>query len=140
MKLCATFVLCAFALAANLRAEDNLLAGGDLSKNWETKGNWILDADNVVTLAVPAFTTKNDAGASQEVVSKQIAELQDAATRNTEAVKVLASQLQKAITDIETGAARIEKELHKTRQLCVVAITISSVAILLGITALVAGN
>ncbi|HSI21979.1 MAG TPA: hypothetical protein VK959_03045 [Methylophilaceae bacterium] len=94
----------------------------------------------IVTLAVPAFTTKNDAGASQEVVSKQIAELQDAATRNAEAVKVLASQLQKAITDIETGAARLEKELHKTRQLCVVAITVSGVAILLGIAALVAGN
>jgi hypothetical protein len=94
----------------------------------------------IVTLAVPAFTTKNDAGASQEVVSKQIAELQDAATRNAEAVKVLASQLQKAITDIETGAARLEKELHKTRQLCVVAITVSGIAILLGIAALVAGN
>lgn len=93
----------------------------------------------IVTLAVPAFTTKNDV-ASQEVVSKQIAELQDAATRNTEAVKVLASQLQKAITDIETGAARIEKELHKTRQLYVVAITVSGVAILLGIAALVTGN
>jgi hypothetical protein len=94
----------------------------------------------IVTLAVPAFTTKNDAGASQEVVSKQIAELQDAATRNAEAVKVLASQLQKAITDIETGAARLEKELHKTRQLCLVAITVSGIAILLGIAALVAGN
>lgn len=50
MKLFATYVLCAFALAANLRAEDNLLAGGDLVKHWETKGNWILDADSVVTL------------------------------------------------------------------------------------------
>jgi len=94
----------------------------------------------IVTLAVPAFTTRSDAGASQEVVSKQIAELQDAATRNTEAVKVLAAQLQKAIADIETGAARIEKELQKTRQLCVVAITVSGIAILLGIAALVAGN
>ena len=89
---------------------------------------------------MPAFTTKSDAGASQEVVSKQIAELQGAATRNTEAVKVLASQLQQAIADIETGAARIEKELQKTRQLCLVAITVSGIAILLGIAALVAGN
>ena len=93
----------------------------------------------IVTLAVPAFTTKNDA-ASQVIVGKQISELQDAATRNTEAVKVLASQLQKAIADIETGAARIEKELQKTRQLCLVAITVSGIAILLGIAALVAGN
>ncbi len=50
MKRFAVFALLAVALAAPLHAEDNLLAGGDLSKHWETKGNWILDADHVVTL------------------------------------------------------------------------------------------
>ena len=43
-------ILALLVLSTNLRADDNLLAGGDLNKNWETKGNWILDADNVVTL------------------------------------------------------------------------------------------
>lgn len=94
----------------------------------------------IVSLAMPAFTRKDDTSASQEVINQQIIELQEAATRNAEAVKVLAAQLQKAIIDIDTGAARIEKELQKTRQLCVVAITISGIAILLGIAALVAGN
>lgn len=94
----------------------------------------------IVSLAVPAFTRKDDASASQEVINQQILELQEAATRNAEAVKVLASQLQKTITDIDAGAARIERELHKTRQWCVAAITLSGVAILLGVTALVAGN
>lgn len=93
----------------------------------------------IVSLAMPAFTKKNDTSESQEVVNQQILELQEAATRNTEAVKVLAAQLQKAITDIDAGAARIEKELQKTRQWCVAAITISGVAILLGIASL-AGN
>ncbi|WP_254508317.1 3-keto-disaccharide hydrolase [Anatilimnocola floriformis] len=50
MKCLAWFALIALSLTASLRAEDNLLAGGDLTKNWETKGNWILDADSVVTL------------------------------------------------------------------------------------------
>lgn len=50
MKRFAALALFVIALAAPLHAEDNLLAGGDLSKHWETKGNWILDADDVVTL------------------------------------------------------------------------------------------
>ena len=50
MKCLAWFALIALSLTTSLHAEDNLLAGGDLAKNWETKGNWILDADNVVTL------------------------------------------------------------------------------------------
>lgn len=70
------------------------------------------------------------------MVHQQIQELQEAAVRNTEAVKVLASQLQKGIADIDAGASRIEKELQKIRQLCVIAITISGVAIVLSVIAL----
>lgn len=50
MKRLAALALLVIALATPLHAEDNLLAGGDLNKNWETKGNWILGADDVVTL------------------------------------------------------------------------------------------
>lgn len=50
MKHFAALALLVVSFAAPLHAEDNLLAGGDLNKNWETKGNWILDADDVVTL------------------------------------------------------------------------------------------
>ena len=32
------------------RAQDNLLAGGDLTKHWTTTGNWKLDKDGVVGL------------------------------------------------------------------------------------------
>lgn len=94
----------------------------------------------IVSLAVPAFTVKSGAGVSQEVINQQIRELQDASVRNTEAVKVLASQLQKTIADIDIGAARIEKELQRIRHLCVVAITLAGVATLLGIAALVVGH
>ena len=90
----------------------------------------------IVTLAVPAFTTRTEGSGSQEVVHQQIQELQEAAVRNTEAVKGLASQLQKGIADIDAGAVRIEKELHKIRQLCIIAITISGVAIVLSVVAL----
>lgn len=94
----------------------------------------------IVSLAVPAFTKRSDASASQEVVNQQILELQEAVTRDTEAIRVLAAQLQKTIADIDKGAARLEKELQNTRQLCVVAITMSGVAILLGLVSLLAGR
>jgi hypothetical protein len=45
--------LCLVAVALTALADEkdgNLLAGGDLSKHWETKGNWILGDDGVVTL------------------------------------------------------------------------------------------
>lgn len=90
----------------------------------------------IVSLAIPAFTTRNEAGGSQEVVHQQIQELQEAAVRNTEAVKVLASQLQKGIADIDAGAGRIEKELQQIRKMCIVAITISGMAIVLSVIAL----
>lgn len=50
MKHFAALALLVVSFAAPLHAEDNLLAGGDLNKIWETKGNWILDANDVVTL------------------------------------------------------------------------------------------
>lgn len=90
----------------------------------------------IVSLAVPAFTTRTDNNTSQEVVHQQIHELQEAATRNTEAVKVLATQLQKGMADIDAGAGRIEKELQRIRQLCVIAITISGIAIVLAVITL----
>lgn len=89
----------------------------------------------IVSLAVPAFTTRSD-GRSSEVVHQQIQELQEAALRNTDAVRGLASQLQKGIADIDAGAARIQAELHKIRQLCIIAITISGIAIVLSVIAL----
>lgn len=89
----------------------------------------------IVTYAVPAFTARTDGNAS-EVVHKQIQELQEAAVRNAEAVRGMATQLQKGIADIDAGAARIQQELQKIRQLCVIAITVSGVAIVLSVIAL----
>src|SRR5262249_25266606 len=45
--------LCLLAGADEKKPEGdrvNLLAGGDLSKHWTTKGNWILGSDGVVVL------------------------------------------------------------------------------------------
>ena len=59
----------------------------------------------IVTAALPAFTSKPAPGQPDEVVPKQIAELQSAVTQNAESVKTLATQLKEAIEGIDAGAA-----------------------------------
>ena len=51
---------------------------------------------NLVTAAIPAFTARKGQERVAELTAKQIAELQDAATHNAEAVKVLAQALRRA--------------------------------------------
>lgn len=85
----------------------------------------------IVTAAIPAFTKKNDRGESHEIINNQISELQDAVTHNAESTKILAIQLQQAISGIDAGATRIGKEIRATRRLSILAIGISILAIIL---------
>ncbi len=70
---------------------------------------------NIVAAALPVFTRRQEASA--ELVSRQIAELQEAVTGNAEAVKVLAAQVEKTLTALAAGeselAQRIRQELSQ---------------------------
>jgi hypothetical protein len=79
----------------------------------------------IVSAAIPAFTTRTD----KDVIPEQIRELQSAVTHNAESLKTLAAQLQQAITSIDSGAVRIEREIRIIRRLAIGAIAISLVAI-----------
>lgn len=83
----------------------------------------------VITLAVPIFTQKPAQEASHEVISHQIAELQEAVTHNAESLKVLATQMQKLLSEIEAGAAKAEMETRSIKRLCVISIITSIAAI-----------
>ena len=87
----------------------------------------------IVAAAIPAFTTKTDKGKAEDVIPEQIQELQGAVTHNAESLKILANQLQRAITSIDSGAIRIERELRVVKRLSIVAIVISVIAIILWI-------
>jgi len=89
----------------------------------------------VVTVALPVFTKIADKSKAADVIPNQIQELQAAVTRNTESLKILADQLQKTITSIDSGASKIEKEVRTIRRLCVAAILISVMAMVVGIAA-----
>lgn len=87
----------------------------------------------IVTAAIPVFTTRSDQTKAAEVIPKQIQELQSAVTRNTESLKVLADQLQQVITSVDAGAIAIEREMRAGKRLAILAIVVAIVAILLSI-------
>jgi hypothetical protein len=58
---------------------------------------------NIVAAALPVFTARRGQDATDDVVSRQINELQEAVTGNAETVKGLAAQLEQALTAIATG-------------------------------------
>jgi methyl-accepting chemotaxis protein len=85
----------------------------------------------IVTAAIPAFTKKVDKTGTEDVTRNQVAELQDAVTHNAESLKLLATQLQQVINDIDSGAAKMEKGNRTNRLLALLAIGLSFFSIIL---------
>jgi hypothetical protein len=85
----------------------------------------------IVTAVIPVFTKKKDKGRTDEVITSQISELQEAVTHNAESLKILATQLQQVISGIDTGADKIEQEIKIIKRLSIFAIAISVFAIIL---------
>lgn len=61
---------------------------------------------------IPAFT-KSSAEKPDELIRKQIAELQNAVTQNAESVRVLSKQLQDTIAGIEAAATSLQRERQR---------------------------
>jgi hypothetical protein len=85
----------------------------------------------IITAAVPVFTNRADRAGTEDLTRHQISELQTAAIRNSESLKTLATQLQQAISDIDSASAKIEREIKATRRLALLAIGLSIAAIVL---------
>jgi hypothetical protein len=86
----------------------------------------------IVGAAMPAFTTRksNDAAAAQsQLLQKQIAELQSAASKNAVHIKALAEQLQKTVAALEQGAPLAESRFRRIAALCIGAIIVSCIAL-----------
>ncbi len=65
----------------------------------------------VATAAIPAFTSKPEAAKTDQVVAKQIQELQGAVTQNAESIHVLAEKLQQAIQSLEGAGQDAQKQI-----------------------------
>jgi sensor c-di-GMP phosphodiesterase-like protein len=83
----------------------------------------------VARLAIPAFTAKNASERPEALMQQQIAELQDAATRNAESVRTLGRQLQETITAIESAANAYQAERRRQQWLVLLSLGIGLVAL-----------
>ncbi|PLC55603.1 hypothetical protein CR155_00660 [Pollutimonas nitritireducens] len=90
----------------------------------------------IVSAAVPMFTTKPPGGKLEEVVPQQIRELQAAVSHNAEAVKGLALQLKETIEGVDKAAAQLQQQIMFLRRLAVGAVVVAMVAIGVAVWAL----
>ena len=91
----------------------------------------------IVTAAIPAFTSKPPNAPPDEIVPKQIEELQAAVTHNAEAVKSLATQLKDTLEVLEQSGRRLETELARQRRMTLLAVLIAVVSAVIAVTAVV---
>ena len=83
----------------------------------------------VATAAIPAFTSKPEAVKLDPVLSKQIEELQAAATHNAQSIHVLADKMQQAIQGMEGAAREVERQMAAYKTIFFVSIGLSAVSL-----------
>jgi len=91
----------------------------------------------IVTAAVPMFTSKPPGGRADEIVPKQIQELQTAVTHNAESVKGLALQMKETMEGVDSAAARLQAEIRALRRIVYGSLTVAIVACVAALAALV---
>lgn len=91
----------------------------------------------IVTATVPMFTSRPANGKSDELVSRQIQELQTAVTQNAESVKGMATQWKDTMESLDTAAARLQKEIVTLRRLAYGSTAVAVVAVVLALVAVV---
>ena len=93
----------------------------------------------IVTAAVPMFTSRPASGKDDEIVPEQIRELQAAVTQNAESVKGLALQFKETVEGIDAAAARLQKEIVGLRRLVIFTTALAAIAAFMALFAVV-GN
>jgi len=83
----------------------------------------------VATAAIPAFTSKPEAAKTEQVVAKQIQELQEAATQNAESIHILAEKLQQAIQSIESAGQDAQRQIAAYKVIITGSLGLSAVSL-----------
>jgi uncharacterized membrane protein len=94
---------------------------------------------SIVGAALPVFTTRKSdeaAAAQAQLLQKQVAELQSAASRNAVHIKELAGQLEKTVAALEQGASVAESRFGRIIALCIGAIVLAFIALVVSMIAL----
>lgn len=74
----------------------------------------------IVTAALPVFTSKAGKTDSKDLIEKQVAELQAAVTQNAEAIRLLAAELKQTIEGIAAAGQAQQQEVKALRRLVAV--------------------
>lgn len=90
----------------------------------------------VVSVAIPAFTSKPESSKVDPVIAKQIEELQLAVTNNAESVRGLAGQLQETFQNLESAAADAQRRVAVFKTMLMGSFAVSVVALCCAIWAL----
>jgi len=85
----------------------------------------------VLSIAIPAFTSRSSQKEAADIVPEQIAELQNAVIQNSESVKVLAEQLKGTLEGMDAAAVKLQQELLYTRRLSIFAVIVSVITAVL---------
>ena len=93
----------------------------------------------IVSVALPMFTSKSENAERDALTTQQIKELQEAATQNAESVRELATQLRNTFESLETAATDLQKELGRQKQLIILALVLSIVGFCVSTYVLVSG-
>ncbi len=93
----------------------------------------------IVTVALPMFTSKSENAERDALTTQQIKELQEAATQNAESVRELATQLRNTFESLESAATDLQKELGRQKQLIILALVLSIVGFCVSTYVLVSG-
>ncbi|WP_459614733.1 hypothetical protein [Bordetella sp. 2513F-2] len=80
----------------------------------------------IVTTALPVFTRPAKA---DDVIGKQIAELQTAVTQNAESLHVMASKLQETIQGIDMAAQSLQAQMAGLKRLAGAAMVVALLAL-----------
>lgn len=91
----------------------------------------------IVSSAIPAFTSKSAREKADDIVPRQIAELQSAVIQNAESVKTLAAQMKDTIEGIDAGAETLQKEITMLKRLAAAAFVLALLGVSVAVWALV---
>lgn len=85
----------------------------------------------LVSAAIPAFTSRQGNERGDAVVARQIEELQTAATHNAESIRMLAERLQQSLQGVESAVVEMERKAARLRWLALAASGIAILALAL---------
>lgn len=83
----------------------------------------------VASAAIPAFTAKSEKVKSDEVLNKQIQELQEATIQNAQSIHLIAEKLQQGMQSIQQASQDAQKQIATYKLMIVCALAMSGLSL-----------